>query len=1195
MKNPNLNNLEHSFLELSKDLMCVAELDGFCKYVNPAFKKLLGYTERELLSKPFLDFIHPDDHLKTNGAISDLFKGKLLLDIENRLICKDGSIKSIHWTASPKVDEKVMHFVGRDITYKKQVECELRASEEKYKQLFVKLMNAFALHEMIFNENGEPTDYKFLEVNPTWEKIVGIKAETVINKTIHEIMPDIEDRWIQTYGRVVKTGIPEEFEDYNVATQKYYHIYAYRTEPGRFAVLFNDMTADKLVEESLIRAKEKAEKSEEQLKRSEYVLNEAQKISKIGGWEYNVESRETYFSDEVFNIYGVPNDKMFKVEEGIGFYHPDDRHLVSDSFTKIVSKGIPYDLDVRFINAQGENMWVSTAGIPVFKNGKVVKVLGTLKDITKQKRIENELTIAKEKAEESEETIRQIFENSTIVHYSHDLNHVVSYVSPQVENILGYTPEEIKVKWTTLASDNPINEKAFRSTTRAIETGEKQAAYQLEFVHKNGKKVLVEAHEAPVVKDGKTIFIVGSFADITERKKTETELLKAKEKAEESENKFKAAFYTNPDAVNINKMDGEYVEINEGFTCLTGYTIDDVIGKRSSEINIWSIPKDREKLLDALQKFGIIENLESIFRAKDGRLIPALMSAKIIILNNEPHILSVTRDIAERKKLEKTKDVLFAISNKILTTNDLEEFFHHIFIELREIVDTNNFYIALYDDQSKMISTPYIADRLDTSIKTFPAKNTMTGHVIKTQKSMLINQTDFHELVKSGAVDLIGPPSDVWIGVPLFSGDKVIGVIVIQNYKGEKRLSREDLRVLEYVAPQISLAIERKKVVEDLKYALGRAQESDRLKSAFLANMSHEIRTPMNGILGFTELLKEPGLSGKEQQKYIGIIESSGDRMLSTIHDIIDISKIEAGQVKLSFSYVNLSEQLEELFEFFLPEAEKKNIQLSVSKALAVKNATIKTDRDKLNSILTNLIKNAIKFTSSGKIEFGYLINEKVEQPELQFFVKDTGAGIPKGKQNAVFNRFVQADNESSRVYEGSGLGLAISKAYVEMLKGEIWLESEEGVGTHFYFSHPYQIKENHKKNIANLSKANTEKKALKVLIAEDEKFAVDFLSIILKDYCKEILIAKTGLEAVEMCRKNSDLDLIMMDIRLPEISGFEATKRIRKFNKDVFILAQTAFALAGDEEKCKAMGCDDYITKPIKKEKLFKIISESL
>jgi signal transduction histidine kinase len=244
-------------------------------------------------------------------------------------------------------------------------------------------------------------------------------------------------------------------------------------------------------------------------------------------------------------------------------------------------------------------------------------------------------------------------------------------------------------------------------------------------------------------------------------------------------------------------------------------------------------------------------------------------------------------------------------------------------------------------------------------------------------------------------------------------------------------------------------------MLEDLITSKVKAEESDRLKSAFLANMSHEIRTPMNGILGFADLLKQPNLSGTTKNEYISIIEQSGARLLSIINDIVDISKIESGQMKVSFSETDVNEQIEYIYSFFRPEIEKKGVKLSLNIALPSKEAVINTDSDKIYAVFINLVKNAIKFTTTGSIELGY---EKVDN-FLQFFVRDTGIGIRPHLLNIIFERFRQGSDFLTRNYEGAGLGLSISKAYVEMLGGKIWAESEEKKGSIFYFTIPYNVR----------------------------------------------------------------------------------------------------------------------------------------
>ena len=376
----------------------------------------------------------------------------------------------------------------------------------------------------------------------------------------------------------------------------------------------------------------------------------------------------------------------------------------------------------------------------------------------------------------------------------------------------------------------------------------------------------------------------------------------------------------------------------------------------------------------------------------------------------------------------------------------------------------------------------------------------------------------------------------------------------------------------------------------ELNKAKEKAEESDRLKSAFLANMSHEIRTPMNGVLGFSNLLKEVDLSGKEQKKYIDIIEQSGTRMLNIINDIVSISKIESGQMEINVQESTINEQIEYVYTFFNQEVKQKGIQFSFKNNLSSEQSIIFTDREKLYAILTNLVKNAIKYCEKGAIEFGYVKKGEF----LQFFVQDTGIGIPENRSDAIFERFVQADISDKMARQGAGLGLSISKAYVEMLGGKIWVDSIEGKGSTFYFTIPYKkksdvISENFTDDSIEISSFKERK--LKVLMVEDDETSSMLLEILLKKMGVEVLKASNGKEAVESCRKNVTLDLILMDIQMPVLNGRAATKQIREFNKEVIIIAQTAFALEGDKENLLAAGCNDYIAKPIGENELKRLI----
>jgi len=414
-----------------------------------------------------------------------------------------------------------------------------------------------------------------------------------------------------------------------------------------------------------------------------------------------------------------------------------------------------------------------------------------------------------------------------------------------------------------------------------------------------------------------------------------------------------------------------------------------------------------------------------------------------------------------------------------------------------------------------------------------------------------------------------------------------IEYFVRRDFYMNQALDRQKL-ALEDVNKNLGRIVDER--TEELVSAKNRAEQSDRLKSAFLANMSHEIRTPMNGVLGFADLLKNPELTGEKQQMYVKIIEQSGKRMLNIINDIINISKIESGVTEITFSLSNVNEQLEYLYRFFKPEAEKKGIQLYKQNSLSGKEAFIRTDREKIFAVLTNLVKNALKFTSSGSILFGYQKNGEF----LEFFVKDTGIGINNEVKEIIFERFRQGSESLTRNYEGSGLGLSISKAYVNMLGGKIWVESEEEKGSTFYFTIPYYnecFELVTDKNNVQLKVMERQLNKKKILIVEDDEASEILLSIAVSEFKKEIIKARTGVEAVQACRNYHDIELVLMDIQLPELNGYEATKQIRLFNKNVIIIAQTAFGLIGDREKAIAAGCNDYISKPIEKDMLRSII----
>ncbi|HEX2970205.1 MAG TPA: response regulator [Bacteroidales bacterium] len=370
-----------------------------------------------------------------------------------------------------------------------------------------------------------------------------------------------------------------------------------------------------------------------------------------------------------------------------------------------------------------------------------------------------------------------------------------------------------------------------------------------------------------------------------------------------------------------------------------------------------------------------------------------------------------------------------------------------------------------------------------------------------------------------------------------------------------------------------------KKAEIELIEAKKKAEESDRLKSAFMANMSHEIRTPMNGILGFADLLKTPELSGESQKMYIEAITQSGKRMLDIINDLIDISRIEAGQTEIRKENTDIPVLLRELILFFRPEADKKGIYLRSQNELPEESSLLITDKTKLAQVITNLIKNALKFTPrDGLIEAGCRL---YDEHSMLIYVKDSGMGIRKDLQGKIFERFRQGDGADMQ--EGVGLGLAISKAYVEMLGGNIGIDSEPGRGSVFFFTLPLTSEAHPKTTKAEEYHPEPEVVSGQcILVAEDDDLSYTLLKEALSRVNIVTCRAKTGKEAVDLVKTKDNISLILMDIRLPEMNGMDATREIKALRPEIPVIAQSAYISQADIKSALDAGCDDYITKPV-------------
>jgi signal transduction histidine kinase/CheY-like chemotaxis protein len=371
-----------------------------------------------------------------------------------------------------------------------------------------------------------------------------------------------------------------------------------------------------------------------------------------------------------------------------------------------------------------------------------------------------------------------------------------------------------------------------------------------------------------------------------------------------------------------------------------------------------------------------------------------------------------------------------------------------------------------------------------------------------------------------------------------------------------------------------------------------KAEENDRLKSSFLSNLSHEIRTPMNAIVGFTELLMNTKVQEEEKNEYLTIIDKSGKNLISIIDDLIEMSKIDSHQITPNLTSINIESCVQELYETIKVTIKKtKKIEFFILENKSPAHFNISTDEVKLRQIIVNLVTNAIKFTNEGYVAFGYEVNETKQQ--IKFTVKDTGFGIDEESHDHIFDRFRRVGGDNSIKAGGLGLGLAISKAYVEMLGGTIELESKVGNGSVFSFTIPLvydkveMITVQHIKNKPNIKREEEGT----ILIAEDDNINFLLFQKIMKGRNYKIIRAENGQEAVNICLSNPDIDLVLMDIKMPVMDGFEAFEKIQPIRPNLPIIAQTAFSSSEDKERILKEGFTDYITKPINREQLFGLI----
>lgn len=941
-------------------------------------------------------------------------------------------------------------------------------------------------------------------------------------------------------------------------------------------------------------------------------LSRAQRILGVGFWYWDRKSGLFTFSQPLLERIGYDKfDSTPGLKRILKLIHPDDRDSVEAAFNRLINdKAKEREIEFRILSRNNNYRWLRCKAAVAMRddNGLVSLIIGKVSDIDAHVTTRNEL-------EKSEYRLRKAQEIGHIGSFEYNLADAKSYWSDETYRILGFP---LKEEFTDLETIAPYLEPRaidyLKSKIEEVRNSKQKRTFSVEFRYYGPDKV--EKHLkviAECVRDAnrKIVKWQGVLQDITSLKVNERALKDDKEN-------LMALVRNMPALVFATNRNGEIVFWNRECDRVTGYKSSEIVRNKDAFRILYPNGKERQAFKQLLKTKGDAQSSwEFQITTKKGETRDIVWSAftEFVRIEGWENVF-IGYNFTSRKKAELIQKAyskkLEALAGTAIDFVGLpleESIFHYVGKQLEKLVPGPIYIMCSLEPDHLVITVEGIFGMPQKELH--KAVELLTWNPVGRRYQVTEKTFDYYrkgkiELIEKDLYELADGNLSLTLSRTIertynlgqklavgmvYSGRPMGGVLILT---GDKSMDI-DYSLIEGLVNQASVALYRRELENQLVAAKVKAVEADRLKSAFLANMSHEIRTPMNAILGFSQLLAIPDLPDVKRKQYIDIINSKGNMLVKLINDIIDASKVEAGQltiIKVPFTLNNLLNNINKFYQKEKILQQREAVEISLEMPPDTDSLEINTDEGRLEQVLTNLIGNALKFTERGFVKFGYT----VETDCILFFVKDTGIGIDPKMQQYIFERFRQVDDGASKKYGGTGLGLAISRGIVQLMGGKIWVESIPGEGTTFFFTIPYRQKTK-RVPLPEVRSAEEEQehypdwKNKVILVAEDEEVNYVFINELLSPTGATVIWAQDGRQAVELVATLKKIDIILMDIKMPVMNGYAATMEIHQINPSIPIIAQTAYAFSEDRQKAEAAGCNDYITKPINSQELFAIM----